>query len=385
MRPWLEEDAPSIALPTRLRHMNGLLLLLPLVISCIGAMILYSVGGGTFDTWAQDHLTRMALGAVLMFGVAMTPLSMWRSLALPLFLVSIGLLILVHFAGDMIGGARRWIAFGSWRFQPSEFTKISLVLLLAAYCANLTTPTLSRPLRVALALLLIALPVWLVILQPDLGTAALIALGGAAVLFAAGVAMPYFIATATLLGGFVGTLLLTHGTSWQILRDYQYARILTFLDPSRDPLGQGYHITQAKIALGSGGLTGRGFMGGSQSQLNFIPEMHTDFIFTTLAEEMGFVWGLSLLLLYAGIVACCMVCAIFARTRFATLLLIGIATTFFLYFAVNLLMVTGLAPVVGVPLPFLSYGGSAMLTLMFALGLAQSAIIDNAAKGPTII
>ena len=363
-----------------LRHLNFLLVILPIVISGIGAMVLYSVAGGAFFPWAQDHLTRLAAGFILMIAAAAVPLAIWRSLSLPLYLLGLALLLLVHFAGGMAGGAQRWIAFGGWNFQPSELMKIALVLFLAAHLARTDRQALAQPHRVALAAGIIAIPTWLVVQQPDLGTAALILAGGGAVLFVAGVALPYFIAVALLVAGFIAALFFTQGTSWQILHDYQYDRIATFLDPSQDPLGHGYHITQAKIALGSGGLTGRGFMNGTQSHLDFIPEIHTDFIFTTLAEEMGLIWGLSLLFLYAGIIACCLWSAVFGQNRFATLLLSGIAAVFFLSFAVNLMMVTGLAPVVGVPLPFVSYGGSAMLTLMFALGLAQSAIIGESTK-----
>jgi rod shape determining protein RodA len=217
----------------------------------------------------------------------------------------------------------------------------------------------------------------LVLNQPDLGTALLLLIGGAAVLFLAGVQWAYF---ATVIGGGIGALVAvfqSRGTTWQLLKDYQYRRIDTFLDPANDPLGAGYHITQAKIALGSGGWTGRGFMQGTQSRLNFLPEKHTDFIFTTLAEEFGFVGAFTLLILYLLIVTFCVISALSNRDRFASLLTLGIAMTFFLFFAVNMAMVTGLAPVVGVPLPLVSYGGSAMLVLLIAFGLVQSAHIHR--------
>jgi len=224
---------------------------------------------------------------------------------------------------------------------------------------------------------LILLPTFLVLKQPDLGTALLLVIGGGLVMFAAGVHWAYFAAVVASGGGLVYSVLASRGTSWQLLKDYQYRRIDTFLDPESDPLGAGYHITQSKIALGSGGWGGRGFMQGTQSRLNFLPEKHTDFIFTTLAEEFGFVGAFSLLLLYALIIVFCLASAMSNKDRFASLLTIGIAATFFLFFAVNMSMVMGLAPVVGVPLPLVSYGGSAMLVLMVAFGLVQSAHVHR--------
>ena len=228
------------------------------------------------------------------------------------------------------------------------------------------------------ALFFIGMPTVLTLAQPDLGTAILLVAGGGTVMFLAGVHWLYF---ATVIAAGVGTVLAvieSRGTPWQLLKDYQYRRIDTFLDPSNDPLGAGYHITQAKIALGSGGWTGRGFMQGTQSRLNFLPEKHTDFIFTTLAEEFGFVGAFSLLALYLGIVLFCIVSAMNNRNRFASLMTLGIAATFFLFFAVNMAMVMGLAPVVGVPLPLVSYGGSAMLVLMVGFGLVQSGHVHRA-------
>jgi rod shape determining protein RodA len=214
-------------------------------------------------------------------------------------------------------------------------------------------------------------------MQPNLGTSVMLLVAGAGVMFAAGVSIWYFIAVGLMVSGGVAGVFLTRGTPWQLLHDYQYRRIDTFLDPSADPLGAGYNIMQAKIALGSGGLTGKGFMQGTQSRLNFLPEKQTDFIFTTLGEEFGYIGAISLLALYALILIFLFWAAIQNRDRFSQLLIIGIATNFFLYLAVNLSMVMGLAPVVGVPLPFLSYGGSATLVLLLAFGLVQSAIVHR--------
>jgi rod shape determining protein RodA len=216
-----------------------------------------------------------------------------------------------------------------------------------------------------------------VIQQPDLGTSILLLAGGGAVMFLAGVHWAYFAGVVALGAGTVSAVFASRGTPWQLLQDYQYRRIDTFLDPATDPLGTGYHITQSKIALGSGGWTGRGFMQGTQSRLNFLPEKHTDFIFTTLAEEFGFLGGMALLVLYVLIIAFCVASALRNRDRFSSLVTLGIAVTFFLFFAVNMSMVMGMAPVVGVPLPLVSYGGSAMLVLMLAFGVVQSAHVHR--------
>jgi rod shape determining protein RodA len=275
-------------------------------------------------------------------------------------------------------GAQRWIDLGPLRLQPSELMKITLVMVLAAYYDWLPLAKVSRPLWVIPPLLLTLVPTALVLKQPDLGTAILLIAGGGIVMFCAGVSWWYFIAVIAAGVGLVYAVFTSRGTDWQLIKDYQFRRIDTFLDPSTDPLGAGYHITQSKIALGSGGWAGKGFMQGTQSRLNFLPEKHTDFIFTTLAEEFGFVGGVSLLALYGLIIFFCVVSAVQNKDRFGSLLTLGIAATLFLFFAVNMSMVMGLAPVVGVPLPLVSYGGSAMLVLLAAFGLVQSAHVHRA-------
>jgi len=274
-------------------------------------------------------------------------------------------------------GAQRWIDLGVIRLQPSELMKIALVMALAAYYDWLPTAQKSRPLWVILPVILILAPVYLVLAQPDLGTAILLVTVGGLMMFLAGVHWAYFGAVIAAGAGLVTLVVQSRGTPWQLLADYQYRRIDTFIDPSTDPLGAGYHITQSKIALGSGGWTGRGFMQGTQSQLNFLPEKHTDFIFTTLAEELGFLGGASLLALYSLIILFCVLSALALKDRFSSLLTLGVAVNFFLYFAVNMSMVMGLAPVVGVPLPLVSYGGSAMLALLIGFGLVQSAHVHR--------
>jgi len=322
-------------------------------------------------------MKRFGVGLVLMIAVALVPIWMWRNLAGLGYAISVLLLFGVEFFGAVGMGAQRWIDLGFIRLQPSELTKITLVMFLAAYYDWLPAKKTSHPLWVLLPVVIILVPTALVLTQPDLGTAILLLAAGGGLMFLAGVHWAYF---ATVIAGGVGlvtTVFQSRGTPWQMLQDYQFRRIDTFLDPSTDPLGAGYHITQSKIALGSGGWTGRGFMQGTQSRLNFLPEKHTDFIFTTLAEEFGFIGGMSLLLLYSLIIVFCVISAVLNKDRFSSLLILGIAFNFFLFFAVNMSMVMGLAPVVGVPLPLVSYGGSAMLVLMIAFGLVQSAHVHR--------
>lgn len=358
-------------------HINWSLVLLVAAVAGVGFLMLYSVAGGSIGAWAEPQMKRFAAGLVIMFAVAMTPIRFWRMVSGSAYAVSILLLLYVDFFGDAGLGARRWVDLGFVRLQPSEMAKIALVMLLAAYYDSLDISKTSRLLWVAIPVAMILLPTGLVLRQPDLGTALLLLAGGVAMMFLAGVNWAYFAAAFAAGAGLVATVLWSRGTEWQLLKDYQYRRIDSFLDPSSDPLGAGYHLTQSKIAFGSGGWSGRGFMQGTQSQLNFLPEKHTDFIFTTLAEEFGFLGSVSLLGLYALIVLFCIVSAITNSNRFGALLTLGVGATFFLFFAVNMSMVMGLVPVVGVPLPLVSYGGSAMLSLLFAFGLAQSAHVHR--------
>lgn len=362
---------------SKLFYLNWALILLVTAVASIGFLMLYSVAGGSFDPWSMAQIKRFALGFTLMIFVAMVPIWYWRSVSIAAYLLGLALLIAVEYVGAVGMGAQRWIDLGFMRLQPSELMKIALVMALAAYYDWLPVKLKSRPLWVLLPVLLIMLPVYLVLTQPDLGTAILLVTVGGLIMFLAGVHWAYFAVVVTAGVGLVTAVLKSRGTPWQLLEDYQYRRIDTFIDPSSDPLGAGYHITQSKIALGSGGWTGRGFMQGTQSQLNFLPEKHTDFIFTTLAEELGFLGAASLLALYALIILFCIISALQQRDRFSSLLTLGLASNFFLYFAVNMSMVMGLAPVVGVPLPLVSYGGSAMLVLMIGFGLVQSAHVHR--------
>ena len=356
---------------------NWALVLVVFAVASVGFLMLYSVAGGSLDPWARDQMQRFGLGVVLMFFVAFVPIWFWRNVAGLAYIVSIALLLVVEFFGDIGMGAQRWIDLGFIRLQPSEMMKVTLVMMLAAYYDWLDAKRTSRPLWVAIPVLVILIPVALVLMQPNLGTALMLLMVGAVVCFLAGVSLWYFVAVGLMAVGAIASVFTLRGTTWQFLHDYQYRRIDTFLDPTADPLGAGYNIIQAKIALGSGGWTGKGFMQGTQSRLNFLPEKHTDFIFTTLAEEFGFIGAFSLLVLYGLIILFCVVSALQNKDRFSSLLVLGVAANFFFYLAVNLSKVMGMAPVVGVPLPLLSYGGSAMLVIMVAFGLVQSAHIHR--------
>ena len=375
---YLEHNVKSV--PTGLRkllYLNWAIVLLLTAIAGSGFVMLYSVAGGSFTPWLQPQMVRFAMGLAVMLFIAMVPIWFWRNVSAFGYIVSLLLLVAVELFGETRMGAQRWINLGFMVLQPSELAKITLVMFLAAYYDWLPLNKRSHIIWVIIPVLIIMVPSALVINQPDLGTALLMMIGGGTIMFLAGVHWGYF---AFVIGSGVAMIwavMESRGQSWQILKDYQYKRIETFLDPSQDPLGAGYHITQAKIALGSGGMTGRGFMQGTQSRLNFLPEKHTDFIFTTLAEEFGFIGAAGLLSLYIVLLAFCFISALQNKDRFGSLVTLGIAMTFFLYFAVNMSMVMGMAPVVGVPLPMVSYGGSAMLVLMVGFGLVQSAHVHR--------
>ena len=363
--------------PRKVLYLNWPLALLLVAVASIGFLMLYSVAGGNIERWAEPQMKRFGAGFFAMIVVAMVPIWFWRNVSAVAYTISLILLLAVELFGEVGMGAQRWINLGFMRLQPSELMKITLVMLLAAYYDWLPLKKISHPLWVAIPVGLIMLPTALVLNQPDLGTSILLLAGGGSVMFMAGVHWAYFAAVIAAGVSLITAVFQSRGTAWQLLKDYQYRRIDTFLDPAADPLDAGYHITQSKIALGSGGWTGRGFMQGTQSRLNFLPEKHTDFIFTTLSEEFGFVGAAALLMLYALIIIFCIISAMNNANRYGALLTLGVAMTFFLFFSVNMAMVMGLIPVVGVPLPLVSYGGSAMLVLMVAFGLVQSAHVHK--------
>ncbi|WP_417808678.1 rod shape-determining protein RodA [Thioclava sp.] len=379
---YLESNLKTV--PTgwrKLFYMNWPLVFLLTAVASAGFLMLYSVAGGNIHTWAEPQMKRFAVGMVAMFAVAFVPIWFWRNVSALAYIIALLLLVAVELFGAIGMGAQRWLEIGPVRIQPSELMKITLVMLLAAYYDWLPVEKVSRPQWVAVPALIILVPTFLVLAQPDLGTAVMLVLGGALVMFAAGVSFWYFGTVIALVMALIFGVMESRGTDWQLLHDYQYKRVDTFLDPGSDPLGAGYNIMQAQIALGSGGWSGRGFMQGTQSRLNFLPEKHTDFIFTTLAEEFGFVGAFSLLVLYAGIIGFALYTAMMTKDRFASLLSFGVAGTFFFFFAINMAMVMGLMPVVGVPLPLVSYGGTAMMILLAAFGLVQSAHIHRPRQG----
>jgi rod shape determining protein RodA len=339
-------------------------------VAAIGIAMLYSAGGGSMEPWAIPQVARFAVALGIMLVVAVSDVRLWLRLAYPSYIVALVLLVVVDFAGSIGMGAQRWIDLGIINLQPSEVMKIAMVLALARYFHGLAAEDIGRPWRLILPALMVFAPVGLVLKQPDLGTAVMLLLGGAAVFFAAGVRIWMF---AVVLVAGLGALPL----AWEALHDYQKKRVLTFLDPESDPLGAGYHILQSKIALGSGGLFGKGFVQGTQTHLNFLPEKQTDFIFTMLAEEFGLIGSIGMLGLYAIILAYCFAIALSAKSQFGRLLALGITTTFFLYVFINMAMVMGLIPVVGVPLPLVSYGGTAIVSLMIGFGLVMSVYIHR--------
>jgi len=333
--------------------------------SAFGVVMLYSVAGGHFEPWAMKHIQRFIIGFMVLCTVAIIDIRWWLRVSFPLYIISLLLLILVELVGTTAMGAQRWLTLGPVQIQPSEFMKITLVLALAAYFQYTPPNKVSQFWRVCLALLMIGVPVALVVHQPDLGTAVLLLAGALGMMFASGIHWAYFVT-----GGVSATVALPF--LWTFLHTYQKQRILTFFKPESDPLGAGYHIMQSKIALGSGGVSGKGLMNGTQSQLNFLPEKHTDFIFTTMGEELGLLGCLALLCVYFIILAIGLKISLKAKNRFGAMVAMGVCMTFFLYIFVNVAMVMGLLPVVGVPLPFVSYGGTAMMTLMFGFGLLMN-------------
>ena len=362
MPPFANRAEPA-GLFRRFLDINWLLVALIIVVTLAGFAMLYSAAGGQLQPWAGRQMIRFAAGLVLMLVIAVTSLRFWMRWSYGIYLLALALLITVEIIGASGMGARRWIDLGVVQLQPSEFMKVALVLAVARYFNSLRAEEAMRLRALVVPLLLLVAPVILVLRQPDLGTAVLLVLTVSIMLWTVGVRLRIFVAA-----GIV--LLAAIPLAWQfVLYDYQKTRMLTFLYPERDPLGAGYHITQSKIALGSGGVLGKGFMQGSQSHLSFLPERQTDFIFTMLAEEFGLVGALALLLLYLMIILLGLAIAMRARSQFGRLMAGGIMATFFLYVFINIAMVTGLVPVVGVPLPLVSYGGTSMLSLLIGFGL----------------
>jgi rod shape determining protein RodA len=351
-----------MSLAGKLRQIRWGMVMVLVCVAAIGIATLYSAGNGSMSPWAVRQLARFGVGLGLMIAVACVDIRVWLRYAYVIYGVGLVLLLWVDIAGHTGMGAQRWLALGPITIQPSEVMKVSLVLVLARYFHSLSAEDSGSLLRLIWPAFLLAAPAVLVLGQPDLGTAIMLTLTAAAVFFLAGVRVWVF---GLAIAG-AGAVL---PFAWHHLKDYQKNRILMFLNPESDPLGAGYHILQSKIALGSGGLFGRGFLEGTQSHLNFLPEKQTDFIFTMLAEEWGMVGGIVLITLYMTLIAYGYAIGFRARSQFARILAMGLTTMFFLYVFINVAMVMGLVPVVGVPLPLISYGGTAMITLLIAFGM----------------
>ena len=340
-----------------------------------GSAVLYSAAGGQMQPYASSHIIRFILFLMVALVMARIPAELYRVMAYPAYAGVLLLLLLVELLGAMGGGSKRWLDLGFMTLQPSELMKPVIILTLARFYDTLPAAMTVSWRGLLPAAVLTGLPVAFVLLQPDLGTSVAIAFGGMVVMFLAGIPMRWFV------GAALAALVAAPVAFFTLLHDYQRNRVLTFLDPESDPLGTGYHITQSKIAIGSGGIFGKGFGNGSQSHLEYLPEAHTDFVFATMAEEWGLLGGLFVLAIYGLILRWGMNVARGGTDRFSRLLAAGMTATIFFYIAINLMMVMGLAPVVGIPLPFLSHGGSSMLTVMICFGTLLAA--DRWRQRPT--
>lgn len=347
----------------RTRRINWFMLLLTVSFCMAGTAMMLSAGAGEWGEYARPQLLRFLVGVVLMVSIMLCPPVWLYRLAYLGFIGILGLLVAVEVMGHIGGGSQRWLKIGGFNIQPSEFMKLAVVMALARFYHNVHQDDVSHIRNVAVAGLIIGLPVLLILKQPNLGTATVISTIGIAILFLAGLSWKYF---ATGIAAMAAIIPL----AWQfVLKPYQKERVVTFLDPEKDPLGAGYNVIQSQIGIGSGGLWGKGYMNGTQGQLNFLPEKHTDFIFTMLAEEWGFVGALFILVCYAIIFIYGTYIVFSSKAVFGRLVAGGVIAFIFTHVGINTAMVMGLLPVVGLPLPFLSYGGSITLTVLIAMGL----------------
>ncbi|MBX7146851.1 MAG: rod shape-determining protein RodA [Alphaproteobacteria bacterium] len=373
--PSLTVNATPQGIREKLRNLHWGLIFTIIAITSIGIVMLYSASGGSFEPWANKQIIRFGIGLLIMLGIALIDLRLLLKHAYSFYILALILLVAVLFIGEEAKGARRWIDIGSFQLQPSEIMKIALILALAKYFHGYNFDNMNRPIRLIITLILpgilILIPTFLIEKQPDMGTAGMLALSGVFLLFAVGIPMWIFISA-----GAVGLILIT--IFWNVLfHGYQKDRILTFLDPESNPLGTGYHIIQSKIAIGSGGLFGKGYLQGTQSHLDFLPERHTDFIFTMLAEEFGLIGGVTVIVLFGALIFIGHHIATQCRNHFGRVLCMGLTVNIFLYVFINTAMVMGLIPVVGVPLPLVSYGGTAMMTVLVGFGLMLSVYIHR--------
>ena len=360
----------SLLSAKKLYQINWMPIICLTLLSCIGFAMMVSAAGGHFSPWASRQIIRFVLAFVGMLLIAVTPASTLLRYSYPLYFVCLMVLVGIEVAGFMGKGAKRWVEVGGVNLQPSELMKLAVILALARYFHSNSNSDINHPLRLLPPLLLLVIPAAFILRQPNLGTATILMFVGATLFFLAGVRSAYFITLIVL-------ALMAAPVGWHFLHDYQKQRVLTFLHPEEDPLGAGYNIMQSMIAIGSGGFFGKGYMNGSQGQLDFLPEKHTDFIFTMIAEEFGFFGCAFVLLLYMVLIGYGVFTALRCRHLFGSLMAFGIAAMLFIHVAINMSMVMGLIPVVGVPLPLLSYGGSSMISMLLGFGLMQNAYVHR--------
>ena len=361
---------PNLTLKEKLYNLNVTYFFFIFMLASIGVLMLYSAANGNWHVWALKHAVRFALGVTVMLVLTLTDIKVFLHYAYYFYLISLFLLIVVEIAGHTGMGATRWINLGFMKLQPSELMKIALVLALAKYFHSTTLQNIETIPGIVPPLLMALVPAALIMMQPDLGTALMLLFTTGVILFVVGVQLWKFVAVG------VGALAMMP-IAWHFLHDYQRQRVLTFLNPERDPLGAGYHIMQSKIALGSGGVFGKGFLNGTQSHLNFLPEKHTDFIFTMLSEEFGIIGALLIVVLNFLILLYSYSFAFKTTSYFGKLVIIGLSTNYFLYIFINISMVLGLIPVVGVPLPMISYGGTVMLSVLASFGIIMAMYVNR--------
>ena len=358
----------NLSYSSRLHEIHWPVFFLVCILCTIGVAVLYSAARGEMDPWASRHLTRFLFMIPVMILIAMVDIQFWVRTAYWIYASGIFLLIIVEVLGHLGKGAQRWVSVGGTSFQPSEFMKVALVLAMARYYHFVHISEVNRPIVLGVPILMMAIPAVLILHQPNLGTATIVCLSGVSVMFLAGLSWRYIIAAGAAVLSAIPVI-------WHLMHDYQKQRVFTFLSPESDPLGAGYNIMQSKIAIGSGGLFGKGFLEGSQGQLSFLPEKQTDFIFTMLTEEFGMMGGLGILFLYGLLIFMGFRIAASSHNQFGRLVSGGISTVLFIHLFINCAMVMGLIPVVGVPLPFLSYGGSVLMAMMVGYGFVLNAYV----------
>lgn len=363
----------ELTLSQKLAKLNLWLVFLICCVAAIGIASLYSAATGSFDPWASRQFIRFCVGMVGMVVVALIDIKWWYRLTWPIYALGLALLVFVEIKGHVGMGAQRWINLGFMQLQPSELMKVAVIMALARHFHGAGPEQARRLTFLIVPAIIIALPVCLVLLQPDLGTSLMMIMAGASVVFMAGAPIWLFVGAVALAG-------ISVPIAWQFMHDYQKQRVLTFLNPETDPLGAGYHIIQSKIAIGSGGIEGKGFLQGSQSRLNYLPEKQTDFIFTLWVEEWGLIGGITLLSLFLLIFISGLVTALKCKHNFGRYIALGISVNFSLYVFINISMVMGLIPVVGAPLPLVSYGGTSMLSALIGFGLMMSCGIYRHSK-----